>query len=448
MTAVLAPGIPLTSPASSAANAPPGGPPATAGPPDAFATLLAAVQAAMQPDGGPPVPPPEDGAATPLDLDALLALLADVTATQEGDATTGPAAPDIEQPLLDRPAGVEASPAGTEPGTALEALMAALLLIRPQATPAVEHALPGDDVTLPVTAVTAPEAPEVTTAAGDEGDPIAIVRSVEATPTFAVVQSSVTAEAETGTPAAFVPVTSDEPVEVATLPEVEGSTTVEPELPEPLVATRSASDGPLATATADAATAVELTAAPAPTTAQAPAANDGRGAIGIAAPGTPEAVTPTAEPAVRTVPAADPAPEIAEVVRGAVIEGDTEVRLRLDPPELGTLDIRIERQDGAVRIRVEASQSAARELIERALPALQQALEARDVRVDRLEVRGVAAGDVADRSMTEQGGQFGRGSQPQQDGAPEWSSVAAMDGGGPTQRTDGRADAGRLDVMA
>jgi flagellar hook-length control protein FliK len=154
------------------------------------------------------------------------------------------------------------------------------------------------------------------------------------------------------------------------------------------------------------------------------------------------------EPAVRTVSAANPVPDLADSVRGAVINGDTEVRLRLDPPEMGSLEIHIARQDGAIRIRVEATLASARDVIEQALPALQQALEARDMRVDRLEIRTMSE-SAAGRSMTEQGGQPGGGRQPQQDGAPEWSPVAAIDGvRRDAPASDGRASDGRLDVMA
>lgn len=454
-------------PASPAADAPPGGPPAPAGPAGTFAALLAAVNAATQP-GGKAVAPPGGGAtATQVpDVDALLALLAGLTAAPPGEDMAGPTET-TTMPLLDRPAGVEALPTGNEPGSAaLEALMAALLLARPQPVPTEEHSLPGGDlVLLDVTAASAAIASMA--ADGDQAArtlpvPVAPLGTPDDTGMPVPVTAQVAAVADTvfdaGTAPTLEAPAAPAPLTAADAPETSVAT------PAPTVVDgteadafthRFASlDGREATVSSPDATAV--------TRPQREAADVRRQTSGVegavtATPLTastpePAGVAPRAESVTRTVPANAPA-EVAETVSTAVINGDTEVHLRLDPPELGTLDVHIERQDGAIRIRVEASQASSRDLIERALPALQQALESRDLRVERLEVRSMSE-SASGRSTADQGGQFGRGGQPpQQDGTPEWSPVAAMEGvlreasRGGGQRMDGRPSGG-LDVMA
>ncbi len=175
------------------------------------------------------------------------------------------------------------------------------------------------------------------------------------------------------------------------------------------------------------------------------------GAVAVSAPTAPSAPVETVTAPVRTDAASLP-DVVADVVQGAVLRGDSEVRLVLNPPDLGRLDIRIVTHEGGLRVAMEASQSAARDLIEQALPALQQGLEARDLRVDRLEVRATDTG----RGSLDTGGtgqQSGGGPQDGRDGRPEWSAVASMGlgragderPGTPSQQT---ADDGRLDVMA
>jgi flagellar hook-length control protein FliK len=114
------------------------------------------------------------------------------------------------------------------------------------------------------------------------------------------------------------------------------------------------------------------------------------------------------------------------------------------------VEVRIASHEGGLRISLEAAQSGARDLMERSLPALQQALEARDLRVERLNVQ---ATDTGRGSLdTSAGGQQSGGSDAHSgDGGPEWSAVASFGAGaeavtgGPSQSQT--AD-GRLDVMA
>lgn len=465
MTAVIAPGIPVMGPASSATNGPQGGTPADAGAPGPFAALLAAVTAAKGTDGETPASPPGDAtAAQVLDIDALLALLAELnTAAADGGPMPGQATLEREMPLLDRPAGVEAEPTGTEPGAALETLMAALLLVRPEPTTPVEHSLPGGDL-VPSAVNALAGVTGAIQGRNADGVPTASMLLTDEAATPAAPQPSsaaATAEAVTAGQAAAVAIAdgSDgadegEPADVTSPVATFGDSSET--VTQPATEVRAETPGPriedasgVAQQELDGADVeVEVvTAEPLrPATTSTP--NDGRQAAAVTPASTPVDTVMRPEPAVRTVSAANPVPDLADSVRGAVINGDTEVRLRLDPPEMGSLEVHITRQDGAIRIRVEATLASARDVIEQALPALQQALEARDMRVDRLEVRTMSE-SASGRSMTEQGGQPGGGRQPQQDGAPEWSPVAAIDGvRRDAPASDGRASDGRLDVMA
>lgn len=457
-------------PAPSATNGTQGGTPADAGAPGPFAALLAAVTAAKGTDGETPASPPGDAtAAQVLDIDALMALLAELnTAAAEDGPMPGPATLEPEMPLLDRPAGVEAEPTGTEPGTALETLMAALLLVRPEPTPPVEHSLPGGDLVQPAVNALAGAA-GVTPGQNAEGVPTASMPLTGEAEAPAATQPSsavVMAEALTATQTASAAVaavdaaagadegesvdvttavaTLGDSSESVTMPVAQPATEVQAETPGPRVEDASG----VAQGSDGADVEVEVMTAESLRPASTGTSSDGRQVAAMTPASAPVETVMRPEPAVRTVSAANPVPDLADSVRGAVINGDTEVRLRLDPPEMGSLEIHITRQDGAIRIRVEATLASARDVIDQALPALQQALEARDMRVDRLEVRTMSE-SASGRSMTEQGGQSGGGRQPQQDGAPEWSPVAAIDGvRRDAPASDGRASDGRLDVMA
>jgi len=142
--------------------------------------------------------------------------------------------------------------------------------------------------------------------------------------------------------------------------------------------------------------------------------------------------------ATRVVNASTLPAEVADTVRVAAFRGDTEVRLVLNPPDLGHLDIHISRGEHGLRIVMEASQAGARELLERSITGLHQALEARDLRVDRLEVRATDTGrgslDTSAGGQQSGGGAFHGG--PGED-APEWSPVAKFESMSTTSSSNG-----------
>jgi len=181
-------------------------------------------------------------------------------------------------------------------------------------------------------------------------------------------------------------------------------------------------------------------AATARNAAAAAAASAAPASVGVEAPVQARVVNATTLPA-----------DVADTVQTAVLRGDSEVRLVLNPPELGQVEVNIATHEGGLRIRLEASHPGARDLMERSLPALQQALEARELRVERLTVQATDTGRGS-LDTSAGGGQFrGGGDANTGDNGPEWSGVASFAAGAeamtvkPSQSQ--QAD-GRLDVMA
>ena len=201
-----------------------------------------------------------------------------------------------------------------------------------------------------------------------------------------------------------------------------------------------------------------------------PAARTGEATTEVVVAPASEPVTSSTRPTPVTAvePAATPAAEaftvdLANTVRRASLLGDREVRLLLNPPELGHLDFRIVASPEGLRVILEASTAEARELIERQLPMLRAALEARDLRVERLAVeQAIEASSVeedSDRGLREDGRGGDGSEQSSQDAAP-WSPVASLQPDDPGQAAEsgtGSSESesesqavsdGRLDVLA
>lgn len=76
---------------------------------------------------------------------------------------------------------------------------------------------------------------------------------------------------------------------------------------------------------------------------------------------------------------------VAGAFRAAEQNGGA-VQLRLSPPELGSLQVRISIQDGAMTAKLEADNAAARTLLIDNLPALRERLAQQDIRIEKFEV--------------------------------------------------------------
>jgi flagellar hook-length control protein FliK len=123
------------------------------------------------------------------------------------------------------------------------------------------------------------------------------------------------------------------------------------------------------------------------------------------------------------------------------------VRIRLSPPELGSLHLEISVQNGTLSAHLQAETPAARDLLLHNLPELRQRLSQQDIKVDRFDV------DLMERSPGGTSGQGGSQPQWQQHAAPAAGSTgAAALAGGATSGSESPAPAavlasGRLNVI-
>lgn len=101
---------------------------------------------------------------------------------------------------------------------------------------------------------------------------------------------------------------------------------------------------------------------------------------------------PVSTPPARPAPAAEPAvaPQLSDafVTHARVIDraGSHEFQLRLDPPELGEVKVRVLAMGDRVEARLVVSDDAVKRLIESQLPELRQRLEAAGVSVPKFDV--------------------------------------------------------------
>jgi len=146
-------------------------------------------------------------------------------------------------------------------------------------------------------------------------------------------------------------------------------------------------------------------------------AEDADGSVTLAAPTQVE--TRSAEaPAQAAAPRATTGPlqvedsrVIGQIVRGASImtsQGRTEVRVRLRPPELGTVHVELSSdRTNVLEARIVAEREEVRELIERNLPELRQALQGAGVHVGDFDVSTQDSGQAPGRQAAQPGGRGG-----------------------------------------
>lgn len=91
--------------------------------------------------------------------------------------------------------------------------------------------------------------------------------------------------------------------------------------------------------------------------------------------------------------------------------GETELRIRLDPPELGTVKVKIVSTGTDVRAELQVTSEAVRRVVESQLPELRQKLDEAGVRVQRMDV------------TTDSGGNAGTG---RDDRAGRWQQEPAV----------------------
>jgi len=159
--------------------------------------------------------------------------------------------------------------------------------------------------------------------------------------------------------------------------------------------------------------------------------------VRVAADNAAPAVTPTSTE-VR------PAPVERQVVEALRIlprgDGQHEVRMRLNPPELGEVSVRMVVKEGSASVFMSTQTDAAREAIQSALPQLRDVLESRDLRAQELHV-------ALDGSKTGSQMPDGQRRERREEQQPEAAAPWAM----PLQAKRARRErvrVGQLDVMA
>jgi flagellar hook-length control protein FliK len=112
-----------------------------------------------------------------------------------------------------------------------------------------------------------------------------------------------------------------------------------------------------------------------------------------AAPGTsaingsaPSGKASESELAGRTLPSQVPE-QILKGLHRAILNGDREIQIRLDPPELGSLRLNLSQDDGGLSVVIETSSETTRQALDAALPDLRRMLQDEGIRVQNFLVQ-------------------------------------------------------------
>jgi flagellar hook-length control protein FliK len=131
---------------------------------------------------------------------------------------------------------------------------------------------------------------------------------------------------------------------------------------------------------------------------------------------------PTSAPSPAAAPAPAPAlrpeaqfaetnhPTIISSIRGQLLPGGGSMHLRLDPPELGAMQVTVQMHNGVMTASFETSSDEATRALSHSLNQLKTALESQGVQVDKLQVR---------QQTTQESRHQGEGSQQQQQQAQD-----------------------------
>jgi len=88
--------------------------------------------------------------------------------------------------------------------------------------------------------------------------------------------------------------------------------------------------------------------------------------------------------------------QILDSVQASLTQGDRQLVVRLDPPELGSVTVRFQEQDGQISAVLEVSKDQIRQEVEQALPQVLRGLQEANVLIRRVEV---VVADQSDREM-------------------------------------------------
>jgi flagellar hook-length control protein FliK len=251
-----------------------------------------------------------------------------------------------------------------------------------------------------------------------------------ATPAVAAAVESTAADAPTASLTSGLDAAGESPGELSRLPATQAAATAAAAAAAP-AATMAAglpAHGNRAAKAGEAAAAIDALA-PASASSTAVAATAGTGGPGSSrqAPAAATQGSQAADPAAEATAAPiDRARFVQRVEQAVQSMGDSggSLRLRLSPPELGTLRISLSLRQGELNAHLEVETSAARNLLLDHLGELRDRLAQQNVKIQQFDV------DLADRrsgGTGNQAGQFGQHAQPRsgQDGG-RWASSAAQ----------------------
>jgi len=132
----------------------------------------------------------------------------------------------------------------------------------------------------------------------------------------------------------------------------------------------------------------------------------GTPSVGQSSIGAESTVSELVSPAVKSAFATLAGTNVADRLNESIVAwyartpDDQAVRfeMRLDPPELGRVTIRLEKSKGKVTVKLLVANEAARVAVERELPALQQSLEDAGVNLDQFDLSKHSGRHSDDRS--------------------------------------------------
>jgi len=139
------------------------------------------------------------------------------------------------------------------------------------------------------------------------------------------------------------------------------------------------------------------------------------------ATGTAASAAPAAAPALPPLPIADAAAALAEQIETMVEDEVWQMKLRLDPPRLGTVDVHLAVRDQQVAVSLVSGDAQARMLLAHALPELSNALAAKG-----LQLMGADVGQSSSQGRDDAPAR--RVARPARGAAAEPSGVAPQAG--------------------
>ena len=107
--------------------------------------------------------------------------------------------------------------------------------------------------------------------------------------------------------------------------------------------------------------------------------------------------------------------------------GQTTLNVRLRPPELGALSVRIRQTNGKYEVSMDAENEKAAKAIEKQIPLIREHLNSRGIHVDQIQVRQGGQQDTSDFANTFEN--QGDNEQPLRKGRPRGRSEAGIESG-------------------